>query len=398
LVHRTQAIVAKRALTPCPVYRFITNKIIIMTASGNKLQTKQPTPKSDNQRMFGLDTLRFVAILLVLGRHVEIAPPGNTVLITDAIHFWRTIGWIGVDLFFILSGFLISNLLVSEYQKNGTIRTKRFLYRRALKILPSLYVLLIFTFFISRSPLNPSFLLSEIFLVQNYFQGLWAHTWTLAIEGHFYIAITLIMSLLIALNCFTLFPVIAGFIIIICSISRIAFALGVRIGDFHECTVLTRFRLDSLFIGALTGFYWVTKRELLEIFGRKYSRYRYPLFAGTIVLPACFPLETSNVMYSYGYNISAFSFAGILIITLSQPSNLGIRSQGHISNLGKLIEHLGKHSYPTYLWHMPVYSVCSKFKDRISARCLHWFTLVPWGNSILRICIIPCRLHYEQSN
>ena len=64
-----------------------------------------------------LDVLRGLAILLVLGRHNEY------------YGLWQRAGWIGVDLFFVLSGFLISGLLFSEYVETGTISLGRFLLR-----------------------------------------------------------------------------------------------------------------------------------------------------------------------------------------------------------------------------------------------------------------------------
>ena len=68
-------------------------------------------------------------MLLVLGFHLNL--PG----------LFR-VGWVGVDLFFVLSGFLISGLLFSDYQKYGEIRLKRFWVRRAFRIIPPLYAFL----------------------------------------------------------------------------------------------------------------------------------------------------------------------------------------------------------------------------------------------------------------
>ena len=61
-------------------------------------------------RLRELDFLRGIAILLVICRHKEV------------VHFLKQMGWIGVDLFFVLSGFLVSGLLFREYQKFGNIR------------------------------------------------------------------------------------------------------------------------------------------------------------------------------------------------------------------------------------------------------------------------------------
>jgi len=78
-------------------------------------------------RIKGLDFLRGIAILLVLFRH---NPLGNNIF----YHF----GWLGVDLFFVLSGFLVSGLLFTEYKKRGEVRIKRFLIRRGFKIYPNI--------------------------------------------------------------------------------------------------------------------------------------------------------------------------------------------------------------------------------------------------------------------
>src|SRR6185503_20062984 len=79
-------------------------------------------------RLRELDFLRGVAILLVLLRHVDLSS------------FTTNAGWIGVDLFFVLSGFLVSGLLFKEYIKFGNIRVGLFLIRRGFKIYPIYYI------------------------------------------------------------------------------------------------------------------------------------------------------------------------------------------------------------------------------------------------------------------
>src|ERR1700675_1801152 len=86
------------------------------------------------------DVLRGVAILLVLGRHYDYR----------YIRIWHSIGWAGVDLFFVLSGFLISGLLFSEYKTRNSISFKRFFIRRGLKIYPAFYLFLFLTGMLSR--------------------------------------------------------------------------------------------------------------------------------------------------------------------------------------------------------------------------------------------------------
>src|ERR1700732_285133 len=125
-----------------------------------------------------LDILRCIAILLVIARHTY-----PRIWIGKA-------GWMGVDLFFVLSGFLISGLLFAEYKKNRSINWKRFLIRRGLKLYPAFYVFLLATFLTQLGFKQVSGLsnyLGEIFYVQNYGPYIWSHTWSLAVEEHFYI-------------------------------------------------------------------------------------------------------------------------------------------------------------------------------------------------------------------
>src|SRR5688572_30062087 len=117
-------------------------------------------------RLLSIDILRGLAIILVLFRHFGI------------VEVLGKIGWSGVDLFFVISGFLVSGLLFREFQSTGEIKPMRFLIRRGFKIYPPFYFFLAFTVakaflvFLSGIEGNKGFnlkaLLAEIFFVQNY--------------------------------------------------------------------------------------------------------------------------------------------------------------------------------------------------------------------------------------
>ena len=77
--------------------------------------------KARNQQ---IDVLRGLAILLVLGRH------------NPYYELWRRVGWIGVDLFFVLSGFLISGLLFSEYKATEQLTSVAFSFAEASRFIP----------------------------------------------------------------------------------------------------------------------------------------------------------------------------------------------------------------------------------------------------------------------
>ncbi|MEY4193156.1 MAG: hypothetical protein RJA00_1387, partial [Bacteroidota bacterium] len=158
-------------------------------ASHNPENTDGVTLKHDQirpqQHKISLDLLRALAILLVLGRH------------SFANGLWHWIGWSGVDLFFVLSGFLVSGLIFQEIKTQGDVRLGRFLVRRALKIYPSFYVFLLVSVlaaWMTDRNYETSQLLSEIFYLQSYFDGLWMHTWSLAVEEHFYLVFALVVA------------------------------------------------------------------------------------------------------------------------------------------------------------------------------------------------------------
>ncbi|MSP58983.1 MAG: acyltransferase [Myxococcales bacterium] len=126
-------------------------------------------------RSAAIDALRGVAILLVLGRHIPEVLQLPAVVHT-ALAEWRRFGWIGVDLFFVLSGFLVSGLLFREHQRHGRLFAGRFLIRRGFKIYPGFYLLLFATWLVLGRWLPPHALLSEGLFVQNYWLSAWAHT------------------------------------------------------------------------------------------------------------------------------------------------------------------------------------------------------------------------------
>src|SRR5712691_7279144 len=96
-------------------------------------------------RLKPIDILRAIAVLLVLGRHM-IPPPASAGWIFNRLaRVWACGGWVGVDLFFVLSGFLVSGLLFREHEKFGRISVKHFVIRRGLQIYPAFWLLIAVT-------------------------------------------------------------------------------------------------------------------------------------------------------------------------------------------------------------------------------------------------------------
>lgn len=104
-------------------------------------------------RLASLDALRGVAILLVLLHH-PVVPFAWAGVVAPIAHVTYRVGWTGVDLFFVLSGFLVGGLLLRELRDNRRVDVRRFLTRRAFKIWPS-YLLLIACVFVEMSTFDP---------------------------------------------------------------------------------------------------------------------------------------------------------------------------------------------------------------------------------------------------
>ena len=121
-------------------------------------QRPEGGPRAGSRRL-DLDVVRGVAIVLALGWHFSRNPSGNPVL--DALQWpGRTFGWAGVDLFFVLSGFLMGQLVLRERARTGGFDGRRFTARRLLRLWPVLYVFLAVHAVLGTEPVG-SYLLAE---------------------------------------------------------------------------------------------------------------------------------------------------------------------------------------------------------------------------------------------
>ncbi len=106
-------------------------------------QSQTPVGAMTNNTYWpALDGLRAVSILLVLTVHLRLIVPQSKVLLPAG-------GFLGVDMFFVISGFLITSLLLSEHRRNGSISLKSFYYKRALRLFPALAAVLLFASFVA---------------------------------------------------------------------------------------------------------------------------------------------------------------------------------------------------------------------------------------------------------
>lgn len=204
-----------------------------------------------------IDGLRFFAFLLVLIHHSPKYGPSD-ILVTA-----RTYGWAGVDLFFVISAYLLFKNLHQEHIRNGFIDTARYIKRRFLRIYPLLFVytismLLIFGPVLSNWPLRLAGDLLFFDNINSWFLGLnssiraTAHLWTLSYEFQVYIVLPFILS-------FFLFVGRRSFIIYLILLSIAAGFLRsylFNIGVEHPVIYVTPFlRPEAIFAGMVLAVY-----------------------------------------------------------------------------------------------------------------------------------------------
>jgi peptidoglycan/LPS O-acetylase OafA/YrhL len=316
-----------------------------------------------------LDILRGIAVLLVLGRHMAAPAPDVTGPIKGLATLWIQIGWTGVDLFFVLSGFLVSGLLFTEYQRHGTVEVVRFLIRRGFKIYPGFYFMILVTvlLLVIQGEFHTStiaHLLAEAFYVQSYLPGLWNHTWSLAVEEHFYFLLAASVYLVVSRrgrephpDPFRRFLRVTILIVLAIATGRsltphVAFYLyGINL-NATELRLETHARIDTLIVGVILSYLYHFHRRRFSAIARERRMVILITSAVLLVPPFIWPVGQSGVMPSIGLLCIALGFAGALTTGLAFTG--AIPARGAARALSAPLAFVGFHSYSIYLWHMPV--------------------------------------------
>jgi peptidoglycan/LPS O-acetylase OafA/YrhL len=143
-----------------------------------------------------LDALRSLAILLVFSTHAYwfFSDQSKTSLAISKFPLFL-FGWTGVDLFFVLSGYLIGRQLWRELQRTGDIRIGRFLLRRGLRIWPYYFAFCAALILITWSPIKPFW--PDLVFLSNYFLGCVSGGWSLSTEEQFYLFVPALLFVMI---------------------------------------------------------------------------------------------------------------------------------------------------------------------------------------------------------
>lgn len=302
----------------------------------------EPVADKMPSRVVQLDWVRGIAILLVIDHHA-ITPPTDNLLARANQFLGEHVGWMGVDLFFVLSGFLLGGLLIQEITKTGHIRIGRFLVRRMLKIWPAYYFYIIFQIVVRRHPLH-TFVWQNVLNIQNYAGTSLSHTWSLAVEEHFYLLLP--FALLWIYRKEPLRARMESILIVVC-----AAVLCIRLGSFlmigaDHLQVKTHTRVDGLLFGVLLSHTLYASRK------RFHSLLRYRLILAalsvSVFVIALFTTYDSPYMSTVGYTVNYISFAALMLLVYGY--------QGWLNQtcLYRAVAWIGRYSYGIYLWHLSV--------------------------------------------
>src|SRR5579871_6111228 len=266
----------------------------------------------------------------------------------------------GVDLFFVLSGFLVSGLLFREYQQGRSISPGRFLIRRGFKIYPQFYLLVAVTVIVTwfaGGIVKASAVFAEAAFFQNYSAGLWAHTWSLAVEEHFYLLLAIGLTMLArrgaARSLDNPFRGLPRIIVIACSailaLRIVTWMIHPQPSDYVHMFP-SHLRMDSLLAGVLLSYYWVFHGDRVRAFVNRWREWISP--ASILFLaPAAFLDQSDPWMYTIGFSSIALGFALLLLSALNPREKTHAKSP---SIAARMMARLGQVSYAFYLWHGPV--------------------------------------------
>lgn len=315
-----------------------------------------PPPLKTEPRSVQLDVLRGLAILLVLGSHNPVSCKG-TGLIFPLAYALETMGWTGVDLFFVLSGFLIGGLLFKELKGRGSLDLKRFYVRRILRIWPSYYVTLVAVFglLLQRTHFNFSeslgILAPNLFHVQNYIldpRRPLGQSWTLAIEEHFYLVLPLLLSLLwkfrrTEATTMPSVPLVAIGLIFGCMVLRL-----LAFSHPHMNIFATHLRIDSLFWGVLLAYLFHFEPHKIEALTRRPAL--TALVGVLLVAPSLFFKREQFFMWTVGLTLLYFGYGLLLLSFLKTRVDEGVAGRMLASGTAKVVAWIGFYSYTIYLW------------------------------------------------
>jgi peptidoglycan/LPS O-acetylase OafA/YrhL len=340
------------------------------------------SPSNGNQsRIPELDGLRGFAILQVISIHYFYTPGAN---LSAALHFFQiffALGWTGVDLFFVLSGFLIGGILLGVRTSSNYFKT--FYIRRFFRIVPLYYLWLL-------SLVALVYLRGSTFLAQPthsginwrllghflFLQNLWGNhystlavwwlgvTWSLAIEEQFYVVAPFVVRFFSTRNLI----IFLSFVILAAPCLRILVRMLMD-RPVHAMYRVTPFRADALALGMLAAIFWRSPEFRAWLVRNKEVLYGAfgLLLAGMFVLGIWFQSPDSSLTQTVGYSWIAVFYLSLLLIVLTDSAG-SIARAARIGWLGEW----GRISYCIYLIHAAVKYFCTNLMTHSATQASQW--------------------------
>lgn len=310
------------------------------------------SPIASHAYIPGLDGLRAIAVLIVLLAHFGLS------------HILP--GGFGVTIFFIISGFLITRLLLSEQKTKGHIALKNFYIRRIIRLYPALAFMVLSTTlayyvmgFGGPTGLELTAALgyfTNIFQVNVRAEGLlpfmpWTHLWSLAVEEHFYLLFPLIL-ILCGIKWNRLKLSLMACLIIVPLWRFITFHyLTVPVADYNY--MMTDARIDSIVWGCLLAVL-LHAQGSLEPFKRFIGVIPFIIAVGALLFSFLFRDDSFRYIWRYSLQGAALS---VLLLNLYYWKFLKFSIT--ILEVKPLVW-IGKTSYGLYLWHYPIYDIAQR--------------------------------------
>jgi len=309
-----------------------------------------------------LDGVRGLAVLLLLSHQLvlDVLPDAGAPTSDRLLDRLMQPGWIGVQLFFVLSGFLITGVLLDTKGRGGYFRS--FYGRRVLRIFPLYYLLLVVLSFVLPRlghvpPLlqaNPRAMPLAWIYLSNWTLTVPApigHCWSLAVEEQFYLVWPFVVAALSA-------PRLLRFCFVLAALA-LAFRIGVwTLGLSPEIAYQNTFaRMDALALGAAGA---ILLRDPAAVARWAPGLRRALLVAGVAVAIAAILglARTGPVTQIAGYSLLAISFALLIAVGVLEQAAGGGRISAALS--ARPLRLFGKYSYAIYIIHLPLHIFVSK--------------------------------------
>ncbi|MGB0896791.1 MAG: acyltransferase family protein [Flavobacteriaceae bacterium] len=309
-----------------------------------------------SKRIFGLDLLRTLAITLVVLSHTTylLYPHSNNTIVT----LIRLLGAIGVDLFFVLSGYLIGGILLKVILNNKCHFSDLLLFwkRRWLRTVPNYMLILVCNIILclSFNQELPSNIVSYVVFLQNFTTShpdFFTEAWSLSIEEYAYIflplALYLSFVLLKSVDKKRLFFLVTLLSIIVLFGVKINYYINTDVASYKEWSSGFRkivvYRLDAIYMGFLLVYMVKCKRCFFDNYKKLLAVLALCVFTGIHAVIYCCNLLPQTHLYFY-------TFIYLSTVSLCIAMMIPYVSSINYSGFGKpLIEYISKISYSIYL-------------------------------------------------